>query len=767
MEIHDNDIAIIGMEGVFPCSNTLDNYWDLLINQKCALKKFTREELLSAGLRETLIDNINYIPVKGAIDDYSEFDASYFRITKSEEASLNINYKLLLTLCDKLLRTSGYNWMDSKESNIGVFASCNNPTENNIPFTTQNFNQHLFSQPNFLPMYISYKLNLTGPAVFIQTACSSALVSIITACENIKSGFCYMAIAGGSSTQPQQISGYMFEDGFIYSKNGSCHPFSKMASGVVPGNGGGVVLLKKLKDAVKDRDNIHAVIKGYHINNDGSDKLSFSAPGFKGQAELISKAIQRSHLNANQISYIEAHGTGTTIGDQIEVEALKSIFTDSHCYIGSVKSSIGHTDIAAGIASLIKVALSFEHGYMPPMHIPLAENSFDKEELGDNLKILKNNIVWNEVLESRRYAGVSAFGIGGTNAHIILGQHHEFLSRHKSYSVGMSRKSGKSNGGHIVQNSEGNDLLKEIKTICHLFFNNPDMNESDDITDYGLDSLSSLELASSIFRNTGITIAPQELSSLQSISSIANHISSKITNKPKLIEIQSGCDQLPPLVLIHPGHGFVDCYSKLTNQLNIKNGVYAIENNIFNDLNRHKQTIEEMAEDYCDIVKHQLVNNHNIILGGWSFGGNVSVEMAKRLTGNINVKELILFDSWATHDSRFSDKDSFESLFDKKINIYPELSYIKKWIDLHWNRANILYAHKPNYKLKTPCLLIKAELLDEEYGSINDNVNHWGNVFELPLTIEKTKSYHSTMFDNNNIVQLSQILTKHLDSSNE
>jgi len=277
---------------------------------------------------------------------------------------------------------------------------------------------------DFLTTRVSYKLNLTGPSVDVQTACSTSLVAIHLACQNLLNYNCDMALAGGVSVTVPQKQGYYYQEGMILSKDGHCRAFDHKASGTISGSGVGMVVLKRLEDALEDGDHIYAVIKGSAFNNDGANRVGYTAPSVDGQAEVIANALAVSGVDADTIQYIEAHGTGTVLGDPIEIAALTQVFREQtdkkqFCAIGSVKTNIGHLDAAAGVAGLIKTALSLHHKQIPPsinFEKPNPKIDFENSPFFVNTQLRD----WHRQGDVPRRAGISSFGIGGTNVHAVL-----------------------------------------------------------------------------------------------------------------------------------------------------------------------------------------------------------------------------------------------------------------------------------------------------------------------------------------------------------
>ncbi len=444
--IDKDKIAIISMSGAFSGADNLDEYWDLIQSGREGVKVFTQEECKNLGVLEDLFLNPNYIPVSGHIKDINKFDASFWGLSQKDASSLDPQIRKLLEHAWYLLDNAGY-INQLADVNIGVFvgsgqsrysSSTNDPQDTLNIWEAANFNS-----TTTLATRISYLLGLTGPANNINTACSTSLVAIIEACKNLVSGYCDMAIAGGVTLLMPNETGYIYQEGMILSKDGHCRPFDNDASGTIAGSGVGLVLLKRLSDAIKDQDNIVAVIQGYATNNDGNRKLSFTAPSILGQKECIVNAQLSAEITSDQIDYIECHGTGTRLGDPIELKALHEAFiandnkmNDHKCILGSVKANIGHTDTAAGVAGVIKVCKMFEQNIIPQQinyAIPNSEINFKEK----NFAIVTKNLSWNNQKSKPRFAGVSSFGIGGTNAHIILSDfnEHDKIIKHNSDNI--------------------------------------------------------------------------------------------------------------------------------------------------------------------------------------------------------------------------------------------------------------------------------------------------------------------------------------------
>jgi acyl transferase domain-containing protein/acyl carrier protein len=424
------DIAVIGMAGRFPKAGDIDRFWRNLCDGVEAISSFTDEELIASGVSRELLNDPNYVKAGVVLDDVEIFDASFFGFNPREAALMDPQHRLFLEQAWSALESAGYNSETCKER-IGIYAGSsmssyliNNLLSNRELLESVGiFQITIGNNLDFLATQVSYKLNLKGPSFTLQTACSTSLVAIHLACQSLLNRECDMALAGGVSIRSPQKMGYLYQNGGILSPDGHCRAFDARAQGTVGGNGLGVVVLKRLADAIADGDHIQAVIKGSAINNDGSSKIGFTAPGVDGQTAVIEEALAMAAVEPETITYIETHGTGTTLGDPIEIAALTQVFRSGaekrgSCAIGSVKTNIGHLDTAAGVAGFIKTVLALEHKMLPPsLHYqePNPQIDFASGRFYVNERLRE----WEAAAGPRR-AGVSSFGIGGTNAHLIL-----------------------------------------------------------------------------------------------------------------------------------------------------------------------------------------------------------------------------------------------------------------------------------------------------------------------------------------------------------
>ncbi|MHC5926260.1 type I polyketide synthase [Nostoc sp.] len=424
------EIAIIGTAGRFPGAKNVDGFWQNIRDGVESISFFTDEQLVSAGVNLTLLNDPLYVKAGGVLENIELFDASFFGFSPREAEITDPQHRLFLECVWEALENAGYN-SQTYNGQIGLFAGVaassylltNLYPNRDFMESVDSYQLVIGNDKDFLPTQVSYKLNLKGPSINIQTACSTSLVAVHLACQSLLNGESDMALAGGVSIGVPQISGYQYQESGIHSPDGHCRAFDTNAKGTNGGSGLGVVVLKRLEDAIADGDLIHAVIKGSAVNNDGSLKVGYTAPSVDGQREVILEALALAGVEPETITYVEAHGTATPLGDPIEIKALTQAFRTStneksFCAIGSVKTNVGHLNTAAGVTGLIKTVEALKHKQIPPsLHFnkPNPQIDFANSPFYVNTKLSE----W-ETNGTPRRAGVSSFGIGGTNAHVIL-----------------------------------------------------------------------------------------------------------------------------------------------------------------------------------------------------------------------------------------------------------------------------------------------------------------------------------------------------------
>jgi acyl transferase domain-containing protein len=429
--IAGTSIAVVGMAGRFPGARNLSEFWRNLRDGVESISALNDEQLIAAGATPADLENPDYVRSAAILDDIDRFDASFFGLSPRDAAIMDPQHRLFLQCAWEALENAGWS-VDEFSGRVGVYAGSGMNTYliyNLLRNAELVANAGLFllkqtgNDKDVLATRVSYQLNLTGPSLAVQTACSTSLVAIHLACQGLLNHECDMAMAGGVTIEIPHGLGYVYREGEILSRDGHCRSFDAASSGTIFGSGLGIVVLRRLADAIRDGDFIHAIIRGTAINNDGARKVSYLAPSVAGQADAISEALTVADVEADSISYIETHGTGTTVGDPIEIAGLTRAFRatserNGFCAIGSLKTNVGHLDAAAGVAGFIKTVMALEHRQLPPslnFSQPNPLIDFDSSPFYVNTRLRD----WESNGKPRR-AGVTSLGIGGTNAHAIV-----------------------------------------------------------------------------------------------------------------------------------------------------------------------------------------------------------------------------------------------------------------------------------------------------------------------------------------------------------
>lgn len=431
-EVFESDIAIVGMSARVPGAHTLEELWSNLEGGVESIRRFSDEELLAAGESPENLRQKNYVKSGAPLDRFEMFDGEFFGFSPKESLIMDPQHRQFLEVAWEALEHAGHP-PERFEGPIGVFGGCGMGSYFYFHLCTHPelvrdvgmfLLRHTGNDKDFLSTRVSYLLDLRGPALGVQTACSTSLVATHLAIQSLLSRECDLALAGGVTIELPQRRGYFYQEGEILSPDGHCHAFDHRAQGTIFGSGAGVVALRRLEDALDDGDVIHAVIRGSAINNDGSTKVNYLAPSVDGQAACMVEAYGLANVDPRTIQYIECHGTGTYLGDPIEVEALTQAFRahtedTGFCRIGSIKSNIGHLDTAAGAASLIKAVLALKHAKFPPTlnfekPNPTVDFASSPFRVADRLED------WPAPEAHPRRAAVNSLGVGGTNAHVVL-----------------------------------------------------------------------------------------------------------------------------------------------------------------------------------------------------------------------------------------------------------------------------------------------------------------------------------------------------------
>lgn len=471
------EIAVIGLSGRFPQADNVTDFWKNLKEGIESVSFFKEDELIAEGEDKNVLKDPLYVKANSYLSGKEYFDSAFFNYLPDEARLMDPQMRLFHEVIWEAIEDAGIKLDSGDTNNVGLYLGASSNLTWQVYATLLNnsglvdgFSATQLANVNFLSSKLSYFLNLKGPAFFSDTACSTSLVNIHHACRSLLLADCEIAIAGGVTVSNHSKKGYLYREGMIQSKDGHCCPFDESASGTISGEGAGVVVLKKLTDAIKDGDNIHAIIKGTAINNDGNDKVGYTAPSVNGQAEVILAAQNWSKVEPESIGYVEAHGTGTVLGDPIEVEALNLVFGKNHdkyCALGSVKSNIGHLDAAAGVAGFIKTVLALKHKQIPPsinFKQPNPKINFTESPfyVNSDLKEWKNH-------QYPLRAGVSSFGVGGTNAHAILEEAPSSTSTTPNRPYQILNISAKTPGS----------LNRNIENLKNYLYQNPEANLSD------------------------------------------------------------------------------------------------------------------------------------------------------------------------------------------------------------------------------------------------------------------------------------------------
>lgn len=428
MENTDELVAIVAMECKLPGIANVEELWQRLVDEECTISDLTDEQLAEAGVPEKRYSASDYVRRAGILEDLDEFDSAYFGYSPKEADVLDVQQRLMLQLCVALLERANID-PHRTDKRIGVYLGSAMSSylfgvlqDEDLVDSLGEMMVRQANDKDFLATRVSYKLNLRGPSVNVQTACSTGLVAVHSAVQSLILGECDMAIAGATYVRVPETAGYRYQVGGVLSPDGTCRPFDAAANGTLFTNGLGVVLVKRLADAIEDGDEIVAVIAGSAVNNDGAEKVSFTAPSVVGQVAVLRDALTVAGVDPADVSYIEAHGTGTALGDPIEIEAIKQAYGSegSPCVIGSHKGNFGHLNIAAGIIGLIKAALVLRHEFIPGT-VGFSNENPGLELAGTRFSVQGQGIEYES--DRVKWAGVSAFGMGGTNSHVLLRNH--------------------------------------------------------------------------------------------------------------------------------------------------------------------------------------------------------------------------------------------------------------------------------------------------------------------------------------------------------
>jgi len=800
-EHNDNDIAVIGMSGRFPGANSVNSFWENLIHAKESITRFSDDELITNGIAEEDILNPNYVRAKAIMHDADMFDASYFNYSTLEASLIDPQHRCLLE--ETLLALKQCKVDTHNDSNVvGLYVSSSFNTyilelikQHPYLLDSNHFYQLVTANGvDFLASRISHKLNLTGPSQVIQSACSSSLLAVHNACQGLLNYDCNISIAGGVSITTPLKSGYMYKKEGIASADGHCRPFDKNASGTVPGNGLGVVILKRLEDAIDDHDTIYAVIKGTATNNDGANKMSYNAPSVLGQTRVIKHALAVTEIDPSTIEYIEAHGTGTLLGDPIEMEAISTVHkhrdSSNPCKIGSVKSNIGHLDAAAGIAGFIKTVLSLHHKKIPP--------SINFETGNENIPFSSIPISVNTSLHDwqrnklhPRRASISSFGMGGCNVHAIieespLEQATSAISppinifNRRRFWIDTITSPAKTTSTGTSQHTILETLTQTLENLTGDTIDDTELT----FDELNVDSFMTLDFILEIETSLKISVTLQDFTTYPTLKALSQHITNLQQNQTasdpathkNYIHLNTISESAITLFCLYPAGGSVAIFKEFARHMPETINVIGLESDHLTD----NTTIQDIAIKERDRIK-AIQPEGPYRLFGASIGGNIAFEISKLLLQhNEEVALLAMADSpppglaQPTHDNI---PDSNEQIIEYIKKLSPDMS--KQITDLSKTSHQHLEQFFDNWRIH------KQSLYCYETTAYHDNVvyflaNEKTNDYALDIDVTKWQPYfhgntelitidgnHISMFSGNGAKQMAHyIQTSLLDNSN-
>ena len=821
-----SDIAIIGIAGKYPKSHSPKKLWQNILNQT---------DLSSSN--EQMGDK-TYVNRYFALDKVGFFDNKLFAFTPLEASLTDPQHRMLLTCSYLALMDAGCP-KEPHNQKFGVFATTSISSYLlNVLMQSEHYKTGEISYPiligndkDFLATRIAYKLNLSGPALTVQCGCSSSLVAVHYACQSLLMGECDLTVVGGVSLSVPQEMGYYYQEGGILSSDGTCRPFDEHSSGTIKGNGCSVIILKRLANAINDQNKIYGIIKGIAINNDGNRKVGFTAPSIVGQKAVIQEALSMSSLAPDEIDYIETHGTGTKLGDLIELTALSKVFqTKRKIPLGSLKANIGHLDVASGISSLIKLIYVLNECIVPPIHHFKSLNH-ELHEFRDLFHFPTEPMV-----QSIENASVSSFGIGGTNAHAIISRYDkdQDLDRPRSQFAPLDEKEfwvhiedDRLKKQTISVPIPIKDVLVQVIEIWTRSIGET-IQASSNFVDLGGDSLIALEIVDIVNKRFDMDLnltsfqhllTPTKMaqwiqdrvelskhphckvqdfqldqarySAEQSLSEHVNArclVESERKTKDRKMEVFNDHDRLGDglslfvpiktfdqnrrsVFLIHPAGGTTFCYHLLNRFLKGNYNVLVVD---LSDTYSNYHSMEELGSFYLKEMK-KIQPHGPYFLGGYSFGGNLSYEMAVQLTEqNEEVSKILMFDSHLPEAYHLESEISidYRCVFSKIADYFSQKSqlsteafnfFFKKWVFCH----QLLNRHHQTKRAFCNLTLFATE--EPENVTILDNLRikninkvRWVDRFSGIFKMIPVKGNHYTMFNMDLVVDLGRCFDEEL-----
>ncbi len=691
-EQYRDTVSVVGVALRVPGADHPDAFWDLTVHGRTTFEQVPREDSHQAGYRDEQLADSAFVPVRSALRDVAAFDADAFGISARDAALMDPQQRVFLETARQALDDAGLDG-DLRALRVGVFGSSSSSTYLPGPVTRAglwdatdlNFSAMLANDKDFLCTRTSYALGLTGPSVVVQSACSSSLLAVHLARAALLAGECDVAVVGGVSVSLPHLGGYLHRAGSIFSARGTCRPFDAAADGTVKAHGAAAVVLTRTSHAPADR--VYAEVAGSAVNNDGADKVGYPAPSVPGQSAVVAAALRDAGLTADDVRYVETHGTGTAIGDPIELRALALArdagtgTTSAPCYLGAVKGNLGHLDAAAGVTGVIKAALVLERGVVPP----LAGFTTPNPLLATDGFAFPTSAVDAPWLDA---AGVSSFGMGGTNVHVVLRRRADRARRPAPWGgrtlartrpwlddaaptaaavpAAAAPAVAAASGTSAPSGELAGPVQEQVLAIARRLLVHPTLAPHDDLVDAGADSLTLVDLLATLRDDVEPTLEFADLEQARTVAALAATVVSRRASSdapaaaPARTPAATRADVLAPVglvrvtaprertvYLVHPAGGTTTCYAGLAPHVDPRLGIVAI--GYPPELVGQGPSMRALAATYLDAIRTAQPHGPYLI-GGYSFGGNLAAEMALQLEqAGEQVEHLVMVDSHPPH----------------------------------------------------------------------------------------------------------------------
>lgn len=770
-ETSSKEVAVVGYSYNFSGIESDVEFWDLITGQCDAI---TREE------NQHTSENSDLVRAAGLIKKPYEFDRGGFGWSEEQATKANPQLRLALMHIKNALGLAGYE-PGNFPRQVNVYASCSD--NEYARYTADKGSMHDLSSektlnsPNFFATQIAFAFDFRGAALNINTACSSSLISVVEASHALRAGLCDVAIIVSASVILPEKYGYRRRAGATLSPDGVCRPFSPKANGTVPGSGVGVLVLKRYEDACRAGNEIDAVIKGVACNNDGKGKVGYAAPSPNGQTECIRMAMEDSKINPADIAYLEAHGTGTDLGDRIELKAIKDAYqydteevdewAGLNISLGAVKAYIGHLDVCSGIAGLIKVILMFKAS-----KIPSQLDGFSDRELAlmgfEGLHVPKKPFEWPK---DKNMAGVSSFGIGGTNAHIIIRREKIGILSKFRY-TGLSKKNTlkdycaawlyQSAQDYAVKSAQEISVpLPCLVSKLNRFSHRQDLNKNTKVSDLELDSLAVLDLVAEIDREAGVKIPISCFYDDGKLGDLFSRVQNNFAQTTLELLRKGVVGRV--LIFLPPGNGLLLNYHSLLRGLKFEGNIYGISSPIDDKVIAKFQRFEELASYYLELIIPLHGSAEEFIFAGWSYGASVAYEMTKQFQKHAANIKLLLIEGWRHQPPTFFDK---KRLYQAGKLLYKKLGgqiLIKEdnFLELFIQRISLLNAYVPSKVENTLIHLIKAMEVLPEYSAVDSPVNGWDGFIDKRQCV-RVAGDHESIFKGPNRLGLLRAINNFL-----